>query len=59
MDSSEPELGFHDIVGIGEFEKQLLYHATVSVLNINIHNSQVIHFSNFLEKNINNIAVSN
>ena len=40
MDSSEPEtFSFHDLIGFGEFEKHLLHHATVSVLNINIHNN--------------------
>ena len=55
MDNLEPQPGFYNKRGYGEFEKHYLHHATVSVLNI--HNSQVIHFSNFLEKNINNITV--
>ena len=47
MENLEPEPGFYDRRGYGEVEKHLLHHATVSVLNINIHTSQVIHFNNF------------
>ena len=48
MESLEPEPGYYDNRGYGDNEKHLLHHATVSVLYVNIHNSQVIHFSNFL-----------
>ena len=34
MDNLEPELGFYDVNGYGEFEKHFLHHATVSMLNI-------------------------
>ena len=47
MDNLEPEPGFYDKRGYGEFEKHLLHHAAVSVLNIYLHNIQVLHFSNF------------
>ena len=47
MENLEQEPGFYDNRWYGEFEKHLLHHATVSVLNINIYNSQVIHFNNF------------
>ena len=47
MENLEPEPGFYDRRGYGDNEKHLLHHATVSVLNINIYNSQVKHFSVF------------
>ena len=34
MDKLEPEPGFYDRNGYGEYEKQLLHHATVSMLII-------------------------
>ena len=33
--------------GYGEYEKQFLHHATVSLLNIYYYNSQVIFLSSF------------
>ena len=47
MDNLEPYPGFYNENGYGDNEKHLLHHSTVSVLNINIYNSQVIHFNNF------------
>ena len=32
MENLEPEPGFYDLYGYGEYEKQFLHHATVSML---------------------------
>ena len=42
MDKLEPEPGFYDKNGYGEYEKQLLHHSTVSMLNILINSNDVI-----------------
>ena len=42
MDKLEPEPGFYDRNGYGEYEYKLIYHATVSMVNIYIYNSKVI-----------------
>ena len=55
MDNLEPFPGFYDDNEYGEYEKHLLHHAAVSVLNIYLHNIQVLHFSIFFNKNTNNI----
>ena len=43
MDNLEPEEGFYDKNEYGEYEKQWLHHATVSMLNIYI--VQVVYLS--------------
>ena len=42
MESLEPEPGFYDKNGYGEYEKQFLHYATVSMLNISVCNNSVI-----------------
>ena len=42
MDYLEPEPGFYESIGYGQYEKKFIHNATVSMLNIKIYNSKAI-----------------
>ena len=47
MDNLEPYPGFYDQNGYGEYERQFLHHATVSMLNIYIYKDKVVKLRKF------------